>query len=85
VRKLAIAILLMSSPATAETITIVGPAPVPGASNPAPVDAPCYPLGKTDDGHFVYSMDCKNLPQAQPSEDTNGAAASGNTPPKDNK
>jgi hypothetical protein len=76
VRKLAIAILLMSSPATAETITIIGPAPVPGASNPAPAlaDAPCYPIGKTDDGHYVYSMDCKNVPQAQPIDDPSGRA-----------
>ena len=73
-RKLTIAILLMSSPATAETITIIGPAPVPGASNPAPADAPCYPIGKTDDGHFVYSMDCKNVPQAQPTDDPSGRA-----------
>ena len=83
-RKLAITILLMSSPATAETITIVGPPPVPGASNPAPApafpDAPCYPIGKTDDGHFVYSMDCKNVPQAQRTDDPNGAA-----PPNDNR
>jgi hypothetical protein len=75
-KKLAIAILLLSSPAAAETITIVGPRPVPGSP-----DAPCYPIGKTDDGHFVYSMDCRNIPTSlpQPTDDSNAA------PPSDNR
>jgi hypothetical protein len=71
-RKIAIAVLLLSSPAMADVITITGPPPPPVAvGNPpsaagAAIDPPCYPLGKTDDGHFVYSMDCKNVPVTVP-------------------
>jgi hypothetical protein len=90
--KIAIAVLLLSSPAMADVITITGPPPAPGgASNPpsapgAVIDPPCYPIGKTDDGHFVYSMDCKNVPVTLPAgaaQETydRGSGQSGNTPP----
>ena len=53
-KKLLLAILLISSPAWAQT------KPFPkGAA--ARVDN-CAPIGRTEDGKLVYSMKCDNLP-----------------------
>ena len=53
-KKLLLAILLISSPAWAQT------KPLPkGAA--ARVDN-CAPIGRTADGNLVYSMKCDNLP-----------------------
>jgi len=53
-KKLLLAILLISSPAWAQT------KPLPkGAA--ARVDN-CAPIGRTEDGKLVYSMKCENLP-----------------------
>jgi hypothetical protein len=53
-KKLVLAILLISSPAWAQT----KPAP---KSVTARVDN-CAPIGRTADGKLVYSMKCENLP-----------------------
>jgi hypothetical protein len=57
-KKLLLAILLISSPAWAQT------KPFPkGAA--ARVDN-CAPIGRTEDGKLVYSMKCENLPAPPP-------------------
>ena len=57
-KKLVLAILLISSPAWAQT----KPAP---KSVTARVDN-CAPIGRTADGQLVYSMKCENLPAPVP-------------------
>jgi len=52
--KLVFAILLISSPAWAQT-------KLPPKSVTARAD-PCAPIGRTADGKLVYSMKCDNLP-----------------------
>ena len=53
-KKLLIAILLIASPAWAQT----RPAPKTATAR---VDN-CAPIGRTADGKLVYSMKCENLP-----------------------
>src|SRR5258708_86336 len=53
-KKLLLAILLISSPAWAQTKPLAK-----GAA--ARVDN-CAPIGRTEDGKLVYSMKCENLP-----------------------
>ena len=53
-KKLVLAILLISSPAWAQTKP-------PAKSSTARVDN-CAPIGRTADGKLVYSMKCENLP-----------------------
>ncbi|HMI16398.1 MAG TPA: hypothetical protein VK526_08590 [Bradyrhizobium sp.] len=53
-KKLVFAILLISSPAWAQT-------KLPPKSATARAD-PCAPIGRTADGKLVYSMKCDNLP-----------------------
>ena len=57
-KKLVLAILLMSSPAWAQTKL------VPKTAT-ARVDN-CAPIGRTADGQLVYSMKCENLPTPPP-------------------
>jgi hypothetical protein len=57
-KKLAIAILLFSSPAWAQT------KPAPNSVS-ARVD-PCAPIGRMADGRLVYSLKCDNLPGPRP-------------------
>jgi hypothetical protein len=53
-KKLVFAILLISSPAWAQT-------KLPPRNATARAD-PCAPIGRTADGKLVYSMKCDNLP-----------------------
>jgi hypothetical protein len=53
-KKLVLAILLISSPAWAQTKSLP-------KSATARVDN-CAPIGRTEDGKLVYSMKCENLP-----------------------
>ena len=62
-KKLAIILLLMASPAWAQS------KPVGGKRAD-----PCAPIGQTADGKLVYPMLCKNLP-APPSASTTAAPA----------
>jgi hypothetical protein len=57
-KKIVLAILLMSGPAWAQT----KPSP---KSVTARVDN-CVPIGRTEDGKLVYSMKCENLPAPSP-------------------
>ena len=66
-KKLVLAILLISSPAWAQT----KPAP---KSATARVDN-CAPIGRTADGKLVYSMKCENLPVPPPPPQAEAAPA----------
>jgi hypothetical protein len=57
-KKLAVAILLICSPAWAQTKLVP-------KSAAARVDV-CAPIGRTADGKLVYSMKCENLPVPPP-------------------
>src|SRR5260370_37733007 len=61
-KKLVFAILLIASPAWAQTKLLTK-----GAT--ARVDN-CAPIGRTEDGKLVYSMKCENLPAPQPQAET---------------
>jgi hypothetical protein len=54
-KKLALAILLFSSPAFAQTTS-------------APSEPVCEPIGRTSKGDLVYSMECRNIPGLPPGE-----------------
>jgi hypothetical protein len=57
-KKLVFAILLISSPAWAQTKLL--PRSVTARADP------CAPIGRTADGKLVYSMKCENLPAPSP-------------------
>jgi hypothetical protein len=57
-KKLVSAILLISSPALAQTKLL--PKNVAGRPDP------CAPIGRTADGELVYSMKCDNMPAPPP-------------------
>ena len=57
-KKLVLAILLIASPAWAQTKLVP-------KSATARAD-PCAPIGRTADGKLVYSMKCENLPVPPP-------------------
>src|SRR6202044_3201895 len=66
-KKLIFAILLIASPAWAQT-------KLP-PKNPIARADPCAPIGRTADGKLVYSMKCDNLPAPPPQ-------AAGASPPQ---
>jgi hypothetical protein len=57
-KKLVFAILLIASPAWAQTKLL--PKTVTARADP------CAPIGRTADGKLVYSMKCENLPVPPP-------------------
>jgi hypothetical protein len=57
-KKLVLAILLIASPAWAQTQLVP-------KSKTARAD-PCAPIGRTADGKLIYSMNCNNLPAPPP-------------------
>ena len=59
-KKLLLAILLISSPAWAQT------KPLPRGATTR-IDN-CAPIGRTEDGKLVYSMKCEHLPAPPPAE-----------------
>jgi hypothetical protein len=68
-KKLAIAMLLVSSPAMAQQGTYIPPVQIGGVApqantlgQPVTNGNTCYPIGKTSKGDLVYSMDCQNMP-----------------------
>src|SRR3981189_3251470 len=76
-KKLAIALLLFSSPSLAQTPNLAG---APPASNvPSPVV--CLPIGKTSKGDLVYAMDCRDIPVEKPSTPPASPTAPSGAPP----
>jgi hypothetical protein len=66
-KKLVLAILLIASPAWAQTQLVP-------KSKTARAD-PCAPIGRTADGKLIYSMNCNNLPAGR----SRAAAGTGGT------
>jgi hypothetical protein len=60
-KKILLIVLLMASPAWAQT----APAPKASKTTARAVDA-CTPIGRTAKGELVYSMKCDNLPVPPP-------------------
>jgi hypothetical protein len=77
-KKLAIMLLLVTSPAWAQS------KPVGGKHAD-----PCAPIGQTADGKLVYSMLCKNLPAPPPAPTADATAApaeaAAEPPPEEDK
>jgi hypothetical protein len=77
-KKLAIMLLLTTSPAWAQS------KPVGGKRAD-----PCAPIGQTADGKLVYSMLCKNLPAPPPAPTADATAApaeaAAEPPPEEDK
>ena len=57
-RKIASALMLISSPAFAQTPNLAPAPPVDRVGNPVK----CLPIGKTSKGDLVYSLDCRDIP-----------------------
>jgi hypothetical protein len=53
-KKLAIALVLISSPAFAQNTVVTEPV--------------CEPIGRTSKGDLVYSMECRNIPGLPPGD-----------------
>ena len=66
-KKLVLAILLISSPAWAQT--------KPAPKNVTARADNCAPIGKLADGQFVYSMKCDNMPAPPPPPQAEAAPA----------
>ena len=59
-KKIFLVVLLMASPALAQT------QPAPKAAKSTARADPCAPIGRTAKGELVYSMKCDNLPMPSP-------------------
>jgi hypothetical protein len=57
-KKASFALVLLSSPAIAQTPNLAPAPPVDRVGNPAV----CLPIGKTSKGDLVYSLDCRDIP-----------------------
>jgi hypothetical protein len=57
-RKIALALMLASSPAFAQTPNLAPAPPVNRVGTPVK----CLPIGKTSKGDLVYSLDCRDIP-----------------------
>ena len=60
--KIAVAILLMSTPAMADTVSGVSSQMPVGQANTVGQPSKCKPIGKTASGKLVYGMSCKDIP-----------------------
>jgi hypothetical protein len=76
-KKVALALVLFTSPAFAQTPNLAG---APPASNvPSPVV--CLPIGKTSKGDLVYAMDCRDIPVEKTSMPPVSPSAPPSAPP----
>jgi hypothetical protein len=57
-KKLALALLLYTSPALAQTPNLAGAPPASNVQSPVV----CLPIGKTSKGDLVYAMECRDIP-----------------------
>ena len=60
-KKSSFALVLLSSPAFAQTPNLAPPPPIDRVGNPVL----CLPIGKTSKGDLVYSLDCRDIPIAE--------------------
>jgi hypothetical protein len=72
-KKSSFALVLLSSPAFAQTPNLAPAPPIDRVGNPVL----CLPIGKTSKGDLVYSLDCRNRYRAAPrTRRPNGAGSS---------
>jgi hypothetical protein len=57
-KKVALALVLFTSPAFAQTPNLAGAPPASNVASPVV----CLPIGKTSKGDLVYAMDCRDIP-----------------------
>jgi hypothetical protein len=57
-KKAAVALVLLSSPAMAQTPNLAPAPPLDRIGNPVV----CLPIGKTSKGDLVYALDCRDIP-----------------------
>jgi hypothetical protein len=57
-KKLALALLLFTSPAFGQTPNLAGAPPSSNVQSPVV----CLPIGKTSKGDLVYAMECRDIP-----------------------
>jgi hypothetical protein len=57
-RKVVFALVLLTSPAFAQTPNLAPAPPVGRVGDPVK----CLPIGKTSKGDLVYSLDCRGIP-----------------------
>jgi hypothetical protein len=57
-KKVALALVLFTSPAFAQTPNLAGAPPASNVASPVV----CLPIGKTSKGDLVYGMDCRDIP-----------------------
>jgi hypothetical protein len=57
-KQAALALVLFTSPALAQTPNLAGAPPASNVPNPVV----CLPIGKTAKGDLVYAMDCRDIP-----------------------
>jgi hypothetical protein len=57
-KKVVLALVLMTSPAFAQIPNLAPAPPVDRVGDPVK----CLPIGKTAQGEFVYSLDCRDIP-----------------------
>ena len=57
-KKMALALVLMTSPASAQMPNLAPAPPVDRVGDPVK----CLPIGKTAKGDLVYSLDCRDIP-----------------------
>jgi hypothetical protein len=77
--KLLLAMLLMVSPALAQTQ--IAPKPAPKSATARAID-PCAPIGRTAKGELVYSMKCDTLPVPPPPAQAEAREAPAAPPPE---
>ena len=76
-KKILLVVLLMASPAWAQT----QPAPKAVPKSTARATDACAPIGRTAKGELVYTMKCDNLPVPPPPAQTEAREAPAAPPP----
>jgi len=77
-KKILLVVLLIASPAWAQT----QPAPKPAPKSTARAADSCAPIGRTARGELVYSMKCDNLPVPPPAQAEAREAPAAPPPPE---
>jgi hypothetical protein len=79
-KEAAFALVLLASPAFAQTPNLAPATPVDRVGSPVK----CLPIGKTAKGELVYSLDCRDIPTATGVDEPQPVAPTGpaTVPPK---
>jgi hypothetical protein len=77
-KKVVLALMLMTSPAVAQIPNLAPAPPVDRVGDPVK----CLPIGKTAKGDLVYSLDCRDIPSTSGGESQVAPAPPATVPPK---